>query len=97
METPAPDLNQPPNFGRNLKVIEVSYADDNWARVSISRDERGIFRVHSERWEISDLTTIGRAYWNTLGHSDSLTDDIAIAREMAADSLRKIPRSTMIP
>ena len=97
MEIPVPDMNQRPSFGRNLTVVEVSYADDNWARVSITRDERGIYRVHPERWEISDLEIIGHAYWNSLGHSDSLTDDIAIARGLANDSLRIITRSTVVP
>ena len=97
MEPPSPDLNQRPSFGKGLSIVEVTYGDENWARVSITRDERGVFRVHAERWDISDFPVIGRACWNQLGHSDSLTDDIAIAREMAADTLRKIPRSTIIP
>jgi hypothetical protein len=97
MEAPAPDLNQRPHFGRNLTIVEVSYADDNWARVSITRDERGIYRIYSERWEISDFAETGQAYWNTLGHSDSLTDDLSIAQAMAAESLGKIWRSSVIP
>jgi hypothetical protein len=97
MEIPSPDINQSPSFGRHLTVVETTYADENWARVSITRDDRGIYRVHPERWEISDLTVIGRAYWNPLGHGDSLTDDISIARQMAADELRKVHRSTIIP
>ena len=95
MEIPSPNTDEAPRFGSELTVVEVTYADENWCRVSVTRDKRGIFRVHPERWEISDLEIVGEAYWNSFGDIGSLTDDLEIARVLAADALRKITRSTV--
>jgi len=94
---PPPDVDQPPQFAPELAVVEVMFGDEGWARVSITRDARNIYRVHAERWDVSDLTVTGHAYWNLWGHGSSLTDDIEIARNMARDALRTIPRSSVAP
>ena len=97
MELPPPDLNQAPRFAPELAVVETIYSDDNQVRVSITKDPRGIYRIHPERWEVMDLLVIGHAYWNQWGHSASFTDDIEIARGMARESIRITPRSSVIP
>ena len=78
-------------------MVEILYGDDNWARVLITKDSRNIYRIHPERWDISDLTIIGDAFWSMWGHHSTLTDDIEIARSSAREVLRGIPRSVVIP
>jgi hypothetical protein len=95
MELPPPDLTQ--KFAPELTVVETVYSEDKQIRVSITRDARKTYRIHPERWDVSDLTTVGHAYWNQWGHSASLTDDLEIARAMACESLRITPRSSVIP
>jgi hypothetical protein len=96
MEIPSPDLTHVPRFINDWVVVETLYGDDNWVRVLITKDGRNIYRIHPERWDISDLTIIGHGYWSAWGHSSSFTDDIQIARTLAEEALRAIPRSSVI-
>lgn len=97
MNIPPPDLSHAPGFAPELALVDTIYADDNQVRVGITRDSAGLYRLHPERWEISNLDVLGYAYWNPYGRSSSLTDDIGIAREMAFEALRTTPRSSRPP
>jgi hypothetical protein len=97
MKVPAPDATQRPKFLPELSVVEVIYSDDKHARVAITKDRQNLYRIHPERWDLSDLTILGHGYWSQWGHHASFTDDIEIARQMAHETLRNIPPSTVIP
>jgi hypothetical protein len=97
MKLPAPDLAKAPRFGPELTIVDVIYSEDKQVRVSITKDRQNVYRIHPERWDVSDMTVIGHAYWNPWGHSDSLVGDLETARIMANEALRTTPRSTVIP
>jgi hypothetical protein len=97
MKIPEPDLAATPRVASEYKVVETVYAEDKQIRVSILADENNLLRIHTERWDVSDLDVIGEAFWMPWGHSVSFTDDINIARDMIAESFRITPRSTVIP
>ena len=97
MTIPPPDISQAPQFGQGLSVIEVMYSDDQQLRVSITKDDSGLYRVHPERWDISDIEYAGYAYWNTWNQVNSITDDLEIARKMARQALSSTPRSESMP
>jgi hypothetical protein len=97
MQMPPPDISQTPTFVSEFALVETMYSDDKQIRVSITRDQCGIYRIHPERWEVMDFTVVGHAYWNQWGSSASFTDDIEIARGMARELLRTTPRSSVVP
>jgi hypothetical protein len=97
MDIPPPDLTHRSKFAGDLNVIETIYSEDKWAKVEITKDTRNIYRIHPQRWDVSDLTIIGSGYWSQWGHGASITDDISIARQLALEAVRAIPRSVVIP
>lgn len=97
MEIPLPDVAHRPLFANDWVVVEVVYADDNWARVLITKDGLGVFRIHPERWDVSDLLIIGKGFWSQWGHQASFTDDIEIACKLAREVVSTIPRSEVMP
>jgi len=96
MDIPSPDLTHMSKFVDDLEVVETVYSEDKWARVEITRDARNVYRIHPQRWDVSDLTIIERGFWNQWGHGASFTDDISIARQLAHEALQVIPRSVVI-
>ncbi len=97
MRSPPPDRNQTPTFVVELDLVEIVYSDDGQVRVSITRDRRGIYRVHPERWDVSDFAVAGQAGWTQWASGATFTDDIEIARAVARESLRITPRSPARP
>ncbi len=96
MNIPPPDIAWLPKFVTDWTIVEAIYSDDKHSRVLITKDSKGLYRIHPERWDVSDLTTMGGAFWNQWGQHASFTDDVAIARQMAREALPAIPRSTVM-
>jgi hypothetical protein len=77
-----------PAFVPELCLVELVYSDDRQARVAITRDKQGLYRLHPERWDLSELSTLGRGYWGPWGDTSSITDDLDVARRMANEFVR---------
>jgi len=95
MKVPPPDLTQTPTH-LDFAVAEVIYAEDKQVRAVVTKDRQNLYRVFPEFWDVSDLETIGEAYWNRCDHQ-GITDDIEIAHGIAQEILRTTPRSKVLP
>ena len=72
---------------RGQAVVEESFSEDKRQRVTILRDERGIFRVRSFRWCIEDWEVAGRAFWIQEDAMNTVTDTLEDARRLAEEYL----------
>ncbi len=70
---------------RGQQVVEESFSEDKRHRVTILRDERGIFRVRSFRWCIEDWEVAGRAFWIQEDAMNTMTDTLEDARRLAGE------------
>ena len=72
---------------RGQQVVEEFFSKDQRQRVSILRDDGGIFRVRSFRWCIEDWEMAGRAFWIQEDAMNTMTDTLEDARRLAGDYL----------
>ena len=72
---------------RGQHVMEEFFSHDRWQRVSILRDDSGIFRVRSFRWCIDDWEVAGRAFWIQVDAMNTMTDTMDDARRLAREYL----------
>jgi len=86
---PAPDLADEPSIAGQT-VIEKLYSDSKEQRAIITRDASGIFRIHTQFWDISDWKAGYGARWAG-GGSSSFTDTIESARPLAREALAELP------
>ena len=86
---PPPDLgNQPSLAGQ--RIVEIVYSDSKQARAFITVDETDSYRIVVQWWDTSDWKDWQKAFWNGR-ESNSLTDSLARARELAAEALKCSP------
>jgi hypothetical protein len=69
------------------QVVEEFFSQDKWQRISILRDDRGIFRVRSFRWCIEDWEVAGQAFWMQDDAMNTMTDTLEDARRLAGEYL----------
>jgi hypothetical protein len=69
------------------QVVEQFFSQDKRRRISIVRDDKGIFRVRSFRWCIEDWEVVGRAFWIQEDTMNTMTDTVEDARRLAGDYL----------
>jgi hypothetical protein len=72
---------------RGHQVVEEFFSEDKRQRVTILRDESGIFRVRSFRWCIEDWEVAGRAFWIQEDAMNTMTDTVEDARRLAGEYL----------
>lgn len=82
----------PPDTAARLHVqghrtIETSFTSDHRYRVTITQDESGIYRIHSDRWCVEDWHAVGKAFWIQVERGSSMTDTIENARRLANEHL----------
>ena len=75
---------------RGQQVVEEFYSRGKQLRVTILRDEQGIFRVRSFRWCIEDWKVAGRAFWLQADAMNTMTDTLEDARRLAGEYLAGI-------
>jgi hypothetical protein len=97
MDIPAPDQARPPSLPYGRELVTIVYSEDEQVRAVIMRDAQNLFRVHPERWDVSDLTVIGYAFWSPWGAGDSITDSLETATQIARELLDKVPRTVVVP
>ena len=71
--------------------IECLYSPRRQYRVVISRDHQGRYRVHRQRWDISDWDVANVAFWSEDDQMATITDTIESARTFAAERLSETP------
>jgi len=72
---------------RGQQVVQEFFSEDKTQRVSILRDDRGIFRVRSFRWCTEDWEVAGRAFWIQEDAMNTITNTVEDARRLAAEYL----------
>jgi hypothetical protein len=87
---PPPDPSCPAAYPGET-VVETILATDQAHRVAISRDARGLFRVHLEQWDTSDWDVVGQVYWTECA-GNTITDTLPSARRLAEDALQPFQR-----
>ena len=97
MNNPPPDVEQSLSFVPELSIVAVLYGDDNWARAVITKDGNGLYRIHSERWDISDFAVVGEAFWSQCDTGISIFNDLDPARDAAISALKLITRTAVFP
>jgi len=70
---------------RGQQVVEEFFSPDKRRRVSILRDDRGIFRVRGFRWCIEDWEVAGLAFWIQEGAMNTITNTLEDARRLAGE------------
>lgn len=86
-EPPPPDVTTQPRLTSET-VLELLFSRTNQFRLVISRDRRGLFRIHRDKWCVSDWDIIGEAFWIQDGHFVTMTDTLASARQLAREALQ---------
>ena len=86
---PSPDTSALVSV-RGQEVVEEFFSPDKWQRVTILRDDRGIFRVRSFRWCTEDWEVAGRAFWIQADAMNTMTDTLDDARRLAGEYLAGI-------
>lgn len=84
-EPPPPDTSAPRLTTEEL--VEVIYSPSKWYREVITRDQRGLLRVHDERWFTEDWDVAGAAFWSPYDRGATITDTLDNARKLAAEAL----------
>jgi hypothetical protein len=72
---------------RGEQVVEEFFSKDKTQRVSVLRDDKGIFRIRSFRWCIEDWEVAGRAFWIQEDAMNTMTDTVEDARRLAGEYL----------
>ena len=87
-EPPPPDTSVPRLTTE--EVVEIIYSPSKRYREVITRDQRGLLRVHDERWFTEDWDTAGAAFWCPYDRSATITDTLDNARKLAAEALSMV-------
>ena len=69
------------------QVVEEFFSQDKKQRVSILRDDRGVFRVRNFRWCVEDWEAAGRAFWLQENAMNTMTDTLEDAQRLAREYL----------
>jgi hypothetical protein len=94
-QAPPPALEVPfTAYRASEELVEVVVSPAGTERAGITRDERGVYRVYTERWA-EDWDFTGCAEWTgSGGHDGSLTDTLDRARIVARERLRHTTTSS---
>jgi hypothetical protein len=92
-EPPCPDASAPARYTTE-ELVDILYSPSKRYREVITRDARGLFRVHDERWDTEDWDVAGAAYWCPYDRLATITDTLENARNLAMDTLSVVePRA----
>jgi hypothetical protein len=83
---PPPDTTVPFRH-TSQEAVETVYSRSQKYRVVLARDERGLFRIHSERWDTDDWDVGGSPHWCPHNRGVSITDTLENARKLAGEKL----------
>jgi hypothetical protein len=89
-EAPPPDTSSRPRY-IGEQVMEVLFSRAHQYRATVTQDSRGLFRVHRDRWCISDWEVAGAAYWAQDDRLATITDSVEAATRLAEESLIVTP------
>lgn len=82
---PQPDITIPPSYSRE-RVLEVIYVADR-SRRAVLTETSGSYRVHVQRWDVSDWDYTEQASWLTEDQFATMASSLEIARALAAEEL----------
>jgi len=88
--TPPPPDTSVSGSRVNEIEVDVLYSVTKSHRVVITRDARGLFRVHGERWDTGDWDVAGAAYWVSYDRLATITDTLENARTLAQEALEQV-------
>jgi|ERR1041385_697948 hypothetical protein len=92
MFKPKPSQPPPPDTTATLRVgdqrtVETLFSPKKKFRVTITQDQAGNYRIHSDRWCIEDWDVAGKAFWIQVDRGSSMTDTLGNARQLANEHL----------
>jgi hypothetical protein len=73
------------------ETVEYLYSRTRIYRAIIARDEKGVYRVYRERWDVGDWEVAGAAFWCQDEPRATFADTIETARTLAREVLAITP------
>jgi hypothetical protein len=83
---PPPDIGVPFHHERETQ-LDVVYSADHRFRAVVTRDDRGLFRVHRQVWDTGDWEAAADAFWGDVDATATITDTFENARKLATEDI----------
>lgn len=87
-QPPPPDTSRTPRY--RYEVLECIYSANNSHRAVLTRDDRGLFHVSCEKWDLSEWEHCGYGFWSPIGSGATITDTVDNARKLGRERLLEL-------